>query len=288
MSSESAFVRVVRAGFRRWPFARGSGLLLRLSHLVLGKKLVTFDIGGGTYIEGRLDDWMILWPFVCGHEKDEAFQRSLELIPPDGVVFDVGAHVGIWSLLAARRVPSAQIHAFEPVPERVERLRAHVQQNGAYGIVINSCAAGAENGSFSFFGVHEGNTGASSLVRRAASDVEIRVPMVTLDAYVAQKQIERVDVIKIDVEGAEILVFNGATTLLSGDDAPSIFFEADDKLSASFAVSTRQTKELLARHGYGIYRWRKAKFITVTIEEPHGHEDLFALKPRHVAQMRIP
>lgn len=281
-------MRIVRTGFRRWPFARGSGLLLRLSRLVLGKKPVTFDIGGGACIEGSLEDWMILWPFVCGHEKDEAFQRSLELVRPDGVVIDVGAHVGIWSLLAARRVPSARIHAFEPVPERVERLRAHVQHNRAINVVINPCAAGAENGSFSFFGVHEGNTGASSLVRRAASDVEIRVPMVTLDAYVVQKGIDRVDVIKVDVEGAEILVFNGATKLLSGDDAPAIFFEADDKLSAPFGISTRQTKELLAHHGYFIYRWHEGKFTAVSIDEPHGHEDLFALKHRDVAQMRIP
>jgi len=288
LSRESAFVRLVRAGFRRWPFPRGSGLLLRLSRLVLGKKPVTFDVGDGTYIEGNLDDWMILWLFVCGHEKDESFQRSLKLVRPNGVAIDVGAHVGVWSLLAATRVPSARIHAFEPVPERVERFRAHAQQNEATGIVINPCVAGAENGAFSFFVVHEGNTGASSLVRRAASDVEIRVPMVTLDTYVAQNTIDRVDVIKVDVEGAEILVFKGAAKLLSGDDAPAIFFEADDKLSASFGVSTRQTKELLARYGYFIYRWRDGKFASVSIEEPHGHEDLFALKHRDVAQMRIP
>jgi FkbM family methyltransferase len=185
-------------------------------------------------------------------------------------------------------MPSAQIHAFEPVPERIEQLHAHVQHNGASGIVINPCAVGAGNGSFSFFAVHQGNTGASSLVRRAASDLEIRVPVVTLDAYTARKEIDRVDVIKIDVEGAELLVLSGGTKLLSGDDAPAIFFEADDKLSASFGVSIRQTKELLTGHGYGIYRWHGTNFTAVTIEEPHGHEDLFALKPRHVAQMRIP
>lgn len=129
---------------------------------------------------------------------------------------------------------------------------------------------------------------ASALVRRAATDVEIRAPVVTLDAYAAQKQIDRVDVIKVDVEGAEILVFRGATKLLSGKEAPAIFFEVNNTLSASFGTSTREVKELLISYGYGIYRWRNAKFAAVPVDEAHGHEDLFALKPRHLEQMRIP
>ena len=94
----------------------GRGWKLRLARLLLGRKLIRFEIGGGTYIEGSLDDWMIVWTFMRRHGADVPFQRSLELARPGNVVFDVSANVGILSLLAAKR--GARVHAFEPVPAR--------------------------------------------------------------------------------------------------------------------------------------------------------------------------
>ncbi len=279
-------VRLLRAGFRWWPFMRGRGWLLRLSRLLLGPGPVRFDIGGGAAIEGSLDDWMILWTFMCLHERDEPFQRSLGFLPSAAVAFDVGAHVGVWSLLAATHNPAARIHAFEPVPAIVERLRHHAQINGADQVVINGAAAGAENGSLPFVAVQDRNTGASSFYRRHEAGVEMRVPVVMLDTYVEQERIGDVDLIKADVEGAEILVFKGAAGLLSSDRAPVIFFEVNEELCARCGVTGRDVKQLLVDHGYRIFRWRGGAFSSVAVEETHRHEDLFALKPRHMTQLR--
>jgi len=277
--TETLTVRLLRAAFRAWPFMHGRGWILRLARLLLGHGPVLFDIGEGTFIEGDLDDWMIVWAFMCRHEKDAAFQQSLRLVPRGGVAFDIGAHVGMWSLLASRR---ARVHAFEPL--QADRLRAHVLLNHA-DVVVNECAAGAENGTASFFAVY-GNSGASALARRAESDIETRVNVITLDSYIAEKKIDRVDLLKIDVEGAELLVLKGAHELLQFE--PAIFFEADDQLARTFGGSTRDVKQLLVEHGYGIYRWQRSRFVPVDVDEPHGHEDLFALKARHVAQMTKP
>jgi FkbM family methyltransferase len=276
-------IAVLRAAFRLWPFMHGRGWILRVAKLLLGHRTIRFDIGGGTFIEGTLDDWMILWTFMCQHERDEGFQHSLALLPRGGVAFDVGAHIGIWSLLAARRAQASRIHAFEPVPRQYERLRAHAALNHVTSIVINNCAVGAENGSTSFFAVYEGNTGASSLARRHDDDVEIHTDVITLDTYVEKNGIERVDVMKIDVEGAEILVLRGARQLLSSEQAPVIFFEADDRLAASFQSSMQAVRQLLVECGYDIYRWHRSRYVPVEAGEEHEHEDLFALKPRHVA-----
>lgn len=254
---------------------RGRGWLLHLSCLLLGRNDVLFDIGGGMTIEGALTDWMIKWAFMRRHEADQPFQRSLQLLKAGDVVFDVGANHGIWSMLAANR--GARVHAFEPVPELVERLRRHAQRNDAVGMVINQVAVGAQNGSLPFFAVREGNTGASSFVRRGAADVEIRVPVMTLDGYVESQHIGHVDLIKIDVEGAELLVLEGARGLLSSERAPVVFFEMNDELSARFGVTAREVKQFLVDRGYGIYRWRDSAFSAVAVEEPHD-EDLFALK----------
>ena len=280
---DSGVVRLLRAGFGSWPFMHGRGWLLRASRLLLGRGPVRFHVGSGACIDGALDDWMTLWPFMRLHECDAPFQRSLAFLPHDGVAIDVGAHVGVWSLLAAARCPAARIHAFEPVPEIAARLRDHTRMNGAAGVVVNEAAAGAENGSRPFFAVREANTGASSFARRRDGDVELRVAVVALDDYAAQAGLEAVDLIKVDVEGAELLVFRGARRLLASERAPVVFFEIDDTLCAACGVTGRAVKQLLMDTGYGIYRWAGGRFSRVGADERHRHEDLFALKPRHRA-----
>lgn len=288
MSGETLRVRALRAGFRGWPFVHGRGWILRLARVLLGAGDVRVDIGGGTYVDGPLDDWMMLWTFMRLHERDRPFQRSLELLQPGDVAVDVGANLGIWSLLAARRARAARIHAFEPSPAMADRLARHARINDAPAIIVRSAAVGAENGSMAFFEAHGRNTGASALVRRRADDVEVRVPVVTLDAYVERERIDRVDLLKVDVEGAEALVVRGAPRLLSGAGAPAIFFEADEALSAGFGATTRGVKQVLVDHGYDIYRWRTGAFSRVSVAETHRQDDLFALKPRHMARLRIP
>src|SRR3954447_13607527 len=110
----SMTVRALRWPLRWWPFMRGRGWILRLARLRFGRRAVRFDVGGAS-IEGSLDDWMTIWTFLRGHERDEGFQHSFAMLKPGDVAFDVGANVGVWSLLAARR--GARVHAFEPVPE---------------------------------------------------------------------------------------------------------------------------------------------------------------------------
>jgi FkbM family methyltransferase len=273
--------------FRWWPFTRGRGWLLRASRGVVGERPVLLPVGGGARIEGRLDDWMMVWAFMGLHERDEPFQRSLDLAADAEVVFDVGAHVGIWSLLAARHNPAARIHAFEPSPAAVDRLRGHVTLNDAGRVVVNPVAVGAENGDRAFF-AGPANTGASSFYPRSNDQMETRVPVVTLDSYVERERIERVDLIKVDVEGAETLVFKGARRLLASDAAPIVFFELHDALCAACQVTARDVKQLLIDYGYGIYRWRRHRFQSVEVDERHQGEDLFALKAGHLAKVGQP
>jgi FkbM family methyltransferase len=268
-------VRILRWCFRWWPFMHGRGWILRLARLLLGRGAVRFDIGGGTFIEGPLDDWMILWAFMRQHERDAPFQCSLDLLRDGDVALDIGANLGIWSLLAAKR--GARVHAFEPVPEMVARLRHHARLSGA-ALTIHPFALGAEAGSLPFFAARDGNTGASSFARRSVEDEEIRVPVETLDGYVERHGIPHARMLKVDVEGAEILVFRGARKLLSSGHAPSVFFEVDEELCARFGTTPQEVKQFLVDCGYRIYRRRRNVFAPVSVDEPHGHEDLFALK----------
>jgi FkbM family methyltransferase len=254
---------------------RGRGWLLRLARLILGTRAILLDIGSGTYIEGSLDDWMIVWAFMCRHEADAPFQTSLDLVRPGQTVFDIGANVGIWSLLAAKR--GAHVYAFEPVTSLRDRLRAHASLNELC-ITIHGDAVGAETSTTSFFESRSGNSGASSLRRSSGSDVEWEVPVITLDGYIERERLERIDFVKVDVEGAELLVFRGAAQLLASSRAPKIFFELDAYLCERFGATPGDVKQFLADCGYGIYRWESSEFRMIDGDDHRGHEDLFALK----------
>jgi hypothetical protein len=148
-------------------------------------------------------------------------------------------------------------------------------------VAVQELALGDARATLPFFAVADGNTGVSSFARHRDDSTEIRVEVVPLDDVV-----QRADLLKIDVEGAEILVLRGARRLLASDGAPMIFFEINDELCGRFGATSRDVKELLAGFGYGVYRWNGRAFTSVTLEERHGHEDLFAFKPAHVARMR--
>jgi FkbM family methyltransferase len=220
---------------------------------------------------------------MCRHEDDASFQRSLDLLAPGGVAIDVGANIGVWSLLAAERRPDARIHAFEPVPEVAAHCRRHLAINELDTIVLNVAAVAAEDGVAPFYAIRTANTGASSLIARRVPADEIAVAVVTLDSYVERARLDRVDVLKVDVEGAERFVFIGGRRTLSRADAPAVFFEVDERLCAAAGTTPREVKDLLIEYGYGIFRWRRGAFVAVSIDERHAHEDLFALKPRHLA-----
>jgi hypothetical protein len=108
--------------------------------------------------------------------------------------------------------------------------------------------------------------------------------VVTLDSYVERERVERVDLMKVDVEGAETLVFKGASRLLASDAAPIVFFELHDALCAAGHVTSRDVKQQLLDHGYEIYRWRRRRFQSVGLDDRHQGEDLFAMKACHLAK----
>src|SRR6185295_6677499 len=76
------------------------------------------------------------------------------------------------------------------------------------------------------------------------------VPLTTLDDFCAQQGLSQVDLMKVDVEGAELKVFRGAKALLASSGAPIIMFEVGEELAGRFGGSSANVKECLASFGY--------------------------------------
>jgi FkbM family methyltransferase len=154
---------------------------------------------------------------------------------------DVGAHIGSIIASVSQHDRSITIIAFEAIPEKVVSLRRKFP-----GVVIHGCAVGDREGTVAFF-IDTERSGYSSLGKSQSARVrEIVVPMKRLDDLVTAKT---VDVIKIDVEGAELGVLRGATRIVS-ENRPVIMFESAPGDQNRLGYTKEDLWEFLARLGY--------------------------------------
>ena len=144
-----------------------------------------------------------------------------DAISPGATVYDVGANVGIFSLLAAVKAgPSGLVYAFEPVERNLAFLRRHMRLNQVRNCVILEAAVSDTAG------IRRFSTAAwEPSMGRLAPDGEIEVSTVTLDNCIyGESGFRHPDVLKIDVEGAECAVLEGAGRSIS-EFHPVVFVE---------------------------------------------------------------
>jgi FkbM family methyltransferase len=257
-------------------------VLLRCFAPRLRRRDFLIEIEPGILIPPELDDWIVQSFFTNGCEHNFPFQLSRSLIRQGDTVMDVGANIGLWAMGAALRVgPEGSVHAFEPVPVIFARLIRNLELNGLKQVISRQLALSDTCGQTVFYAA-KGNSAVGSLTQSDSADQPIQIEMTTIDDYCENYSIPRVDVLKVDVEGAEQLVFRGAPRLLAADESPVIMFETDEHLTSRFSASSRSIKAGLAEHGYYFFRYDGEKLEKVLVEEPHiNQEDLFALKPFH-------
>jgi FkbM family methyltransferase len=170
------------------------------------------------------------------------------------VVLDVGANAGIYSLAAAAAHPVSEIHAFEPTPE----IAAHLNKTAVIsGLVdrlhVHAVAVGDRPGTIflnRFSGDNADNEGMNfvSAQSRAASSIE--VPMVSLDEFCRVTGLQSIDLLKVDVQGNEPAVFDGARGLIARGAIGTIFFELNWNKKHPAHCPARKAVDTLSCAGY--------------------------------------
>ena len=155
------------------------------------------------------------WYLVRDKRWEEKERRCLaRLIERGDTCLDVGAHVGIYSLMMARLAAEGRVVAFEPVPLNRDMLRVNLTLNGVTNVSLEDCILADASGT-KRFSISK-DTAFSSLVptQRKEHDRFIEVRVETLDRLFAERGL-RADIIKIDTEGAELPILRGGRRLLS-------------------------------------------------------------------------
>ncbi len=177
----------------------------------------------------------------------------LSLVEQGDTVYDGGANFGYFTRLVGRR---GQVHAFEPVAETFDRLQENCRSSKLQsGLILNRLALGDRCGTVSIY--KPGNdSGQASLKAHAVGTwsqdprVEsITAEMVTLDSYWHEAKDLRVDFIKLDLEGAELLALRGGRKLLS-QCRPILHLEVRSEFVADFGYRTEELYSFLREIGY--------------------------------------
>jgi len=169
--------------------------------------------------------------------------------------FDVGANLGYYTLLASTKVGSdGSVHAFEPAPAQFKHLNLNMRVNRATNIILNNVALAETAGEREMLLSLGWNQGIHSFAATEGPATSTRVSCATLDEYVVANGIRRIDAMKLDVEGAELLILRGSVETLRSLAVPVIFFETCEHHARKFGYSTVEVKYFLRQLGYEIFR----------------------------------
>jgi FkbM family methyltransferase len=214
-------------------------------------RLIQLDLGGRMLIVPRNEDvGRQLYLFRSYERRESTFIRNR--IRPTDICFDVGANIGYYATLMAQAAPSGEVHSFEPVPLNWHLLSLNVLINGFQNVMSNNIALGDRQGRVAFSAASDGAYSSMVPTGRRSESARIEVEVDTLDAYIHARGIKRVDVLKVDVEGAEGLVLQGARRLLS-DPArrPRItMLELFDANHVPYQTSIGEIIRQMAEFGY--------------------------------------
>jgi FkbM family methyltransferase len=174
------------------------------------------------------DHYFATFPADC-HEHDSLFATLSRCRCTPTVVIDVGANLGLFTLGALTTWPTATLYSYEPHPSAFAALTRNLQPFGLRASATNCALADAERTMhFSPGGpINASRSSGSHLINEShwkAGAPAIEVPVSTLDVQLQSRSFPRVDFIKIDVEGFELDVLQGATNLIARD-TPLIYLE---------------------------------------------------------------
>lgn len=231
-------------------------ILRRLFYGTPGDVTIT-DFDGHLSIDLRLSEHMQSRIFWMGYYSREVVAVLDQVVRPGMVVVDIGANIGEISMVAANRVGAeGRVVAFEPVALHADRLENHLRRNGLDWVQVERVALSDHNGELPMFescgqgSPDDEHSGLNSLYGGGdGAPPTDTVRVTTLDDYLQAHPLPRIDVIKVDIEGAELPCLVGARRTLARH-LPYLIIEVQKASARIAGYEHTAILEELERHGY--------------------------------------
>jgi FkbM family methyltransferase len=193
---------------------------------------------------------LIGWKIFFFGEYETGTNNVIEKYVKSGdTVIEAGANIGSETIILSRLVGKGHVYGFEPNPYTFERLKINKTINELTNADVYDYALGEKDSTIHFNIYPKGfcNAGMSSKYESTPKTKKIEVTQRTLDSFVREKNIAKVDFIKMDIQGAEMDLIQGAANTIA-QHKPIIFTEALEIYN-----NTKQLYETLKGYGYSVY-----------------------------------
>jgi FkbM family methyltransferase len=249
---------------------------------IVGYAPLTVAYGEGGWIAIDERDWLQSFVLANGAYEPEVWNALARYAQADEVVWDVGAYIGTFALTAAQHPRVAHVCAFEPDPQTLETLRTNLALNahaiGLYPFALSDrtetrtlIRGPAANAGMSTFGPSQ-STGMRDHVSNPSEQLPtFDVACFTADELVASGAAPAPTLIKLDVEGWEYAVLNGARGILESTRLKAVVFETG--CDAGGGILDGRVRRILIDHGYLL------SHIERPGSEPRGVENYLAVRP---------
>lgn len=250
------------------------GFLGTLQRRVFGSTASTIRTGPAAGL--RFDPGPSNPAYATGDNELPVQQLLQQRLRPGAVLFDIGANVGFLSVVGARLVGSAGlVYAFEPVPANAALVRRNATINHLDQIQVIEIAVGDRSGTAKLvLAEYSGGAALAGVDPPPDAAGEIEVEVATVDQLV-ERGYRPPSFVKIDVEGAELLVLKGMEQVCTRN-RPDILYELDGPTEEALEVKRVECEQWLLAHGYGVVelprsyegnRWCVRHFVA-THEQP--------------------
>ena len=253
-------VRVLALYIRRFPFKKGKGRLFDVARWLLASRQLTFGEVTVQTAQGacmRMDMTSVCQRqlFLRGVYSVEETQILNAILETGDVFIDIGAHVGYFSILASSIVgQSGLVMAFEPSPPMRQKLVTNIELNSCDNVQVFPHAVSNVSGQETFFLCRQSAGNSSLRPLEACETDEVKVTTVALDTFVDPDVWSRIKMIKLDIEGAELLALRGMRELLIGEQAPDILCEVTDEFLLLLGGSENALLKYMDDLGYLSFR----------------------------------
>ncbi|MEX1117411.1 MAG: FkbM family methyltransferase [Terrimicrobiaceae bacterium] len=222
-------------------------------------------IHGATVCLNR-NDPVVSGALTLGVYEREEIQFFLDHFQPGMTFVDVGANVGLYTALAIQR-GAGRILALEPLPENFNLLKKTVAANNSQApIHLEQAAAGREPGELSLY-ANPDNKGDNRLYPDPLLKEKLTVRVETLDDLCEKNQTPHIDFLKIDVQGAEMLVLEGAKSILAQSPSCIIMTEFWPQGLTNCGSSPLAYLKAFAELGFNLKELRNGKLHLISAED---------------------
>jgi FkbM family methyltransferase len=241
---------------RKLPDFKGKQRLTRLIYGNFIKKAADIPVTGTfgcRYILPNLVEIISYEIFINGMYEKDTHEFLMKRIPANSVMLDLGANIGSVVIPIGKKRKDLKVICVEASPWVFDYLKKNVELNGLTNIeLLNRAILDTDDQAIDFFAPTE-KFGKGSLTPHY-TNTSVKVSTIRIDSLLKEKNISKVGIIKIDIQGFEYHAFKGGSQLLRSVDAPDILFEFEHWAEGQAAgLEAGFAQNLLKEYGYDIY-----------------------------------